>query len=196
MKAGGLHTKVDALIMPSQSENEIVNGLRKNDYPDEYTGGIGAQGIENLKKFAEDGGKIICFDASCNALIKRLQLPVKNVLEGLKRSEFYCPGSILNLDIPETDSWVPGLKTTSPVYFINSSAYEITDPQKVRSLAGYAKKDVLLSGWLLGEKYLQGKTALAEADYGKGKILMFAFRPQHRGQSWATFPLIFKALEK
>jgi hypothetical protein len=166
------------------------------NYPEEFTGGIGEQGIENLKKFTEDGGKIICFDAACNALIKRFKLPVKNVLEGLKRSEFYCPGSVLNLDGPPTESWVKGINSTTPVYFINSSAYEITDNEKVRSLASYAKKDVLLSGWLLGEKYLQGKTALAEADYGKGKILMFAFRPQHRGQTWATFPLIFKALEQ
>ncbi len=196
IKSGGLRAKVDAIILPSQSEDNIVGGLKKANYPEEFTGGIGEQGIENLKKFTEDGGKIICFDAACNALIKRFKLPVKNVLEGLKRSEFYCPGSILNLDGPATQSWVKGINSPSPVYFINSSAYEIIDNEKVRSLAAYAKKDVLLSGWLLGEKYLQGKTALAEADYGKGKILMFAFRPQHRGQTWATFPLIFNALEQ
>ena len=43
---------------------------------------------------------------------------------------------------------------------------------------------------------LNGKAALAETNYGKGKIVLFAFRPQHRGQSWATFPFIFNALEK
>jgi hypothetical protein len=196
IRNGNLRAKVDAIILPSQSEQAIVDGLKKEEYPAEFTGGIGEQGIENLKKFAEDGGKIICFDAACNALIKRFKLPVKNVLEGLKRSEFYCPGSILNLEGPPVKPWAAGLTTPNPVYFINSSAYEITDGEHVRSLLTYAKKDVLLSGWLLGEKYLQGKTALAEADYGKGKILMFAFRPQHRGQSWATFPLIFKALEQ
>ncbi len=196
VKKGDLKTNLDVLILPSQSENEIVNGLKKTDYPDELTGGIGDAGVENLKKFVEDGGKIICFDDSCEMLIKRLNLPIRNVLSGLKRSEFYCPGSILNLEVPPSHSMAPEMAMISPVYFINSSAYEITDGEKVRSLATYAKKDVLLSGWLLGEKYLQGKTALAEADYGKGKILMFGFRPQHRGQTWATFPLIFKALEQ
>jgi hypothetical protein len=63
-------------------------------------------------------------------------------------------------------------------------------------VAKYASKDALLSGWMLGEKYLNGKTALAETSYGKGKIILFAFRPQHRGQSWGTFPFIFNALEK
>jgi len=196
IKSGELKTKMDVLILPAQSENDILGGLKKNDYPDEYTGGIGEQGAENLKKFAEDGGKIICFDDSCEMLINKLKLPVKNVLKGLKRSEFYCPGSIVDLEVDRSQPLAKGLSQNVPAYFINSSAFEITDNSKVKSIAAYAKKDVLLSGWLLGEKYLQGKTALAEVEYGKGKIVMFAFRPQHRGQTWATFPFIFNALEE
>jgi hypothetical protein len=63
-------------------------------------------------------------------------------------------------------------------------------------VAKYAAKDSLLSGWTLGEKYMNGKTALAETNYGRGKIILFAFRPQHRGQTFGTFPFIFNALEK
>jgi hypothetical protein len=196
MRQGKLKDKIDALILPSQSEKEIVEGLKKENYPDELTGGIGEQGVENLRKFVEDGGKIICFDDSCELLIKHLKLPIKNVLNGLKRNEFYCPGSILNLDVDRTQPLAKSFGSTVPAYFINSSAFEITDASKVKSIASYAHMDVLLSGWLLGEKYLQGKTALAEADYGNGKVVMFAFRPQHRGQTWGTFPFIFNALEK
>ena len=68
--------------------------------------------------------------------------------------------------------------------------------QKLNSIAELREKYALLSGWMLGEKYLNGKTALAETDYGKGKIILFAFRPQHRGQTFGTFPFIFNALEK
>ncbi len=50
-------------------------------------------------------------------------------------------------------------------------------------------------GWMLGEKYLNGRTALAEASYGRGKVVLFGFRPQHRGQTFSTFPLIFNSLE-
>ena len=64
------------------------------------------------------------------------------------------------------------------------------------TVAKYAAKDALMSGWMLGEKMINGKTALAETTYGKGKIVLFAFRPQHRGQTYATFPLLFNALEK
>ena len=50
--------------------------------------------------------------------------------------------------------------------------------------------------WMLGEKMINGKAALVETKVGKGQIVMFAFRPQHRGQTYATFPLIFNTLEK
>ncbi len=187
---------VEAIILPAQSENEIVNGLRSGTYPDEYVGGITEKGVENLKKFVENGGKLICFDDSCEAVIKRFNLPMKNVLNGLKRSEFYCPGSILNLEIDKTNPIAKGINKNFAAYFINSSAFEITDETKVKPIAKYADKNALLSGWLLGEKFLNGKTALAETTYGKGKITLFAFRPQHRGQSWGTFPLIFNGLER
>jgi hypothetical protein len=89
----------------------------------------------------------------------------------------------------------------TPAYFITSSAFEVLSrpeggTQNVTTIATYAEKDALISGWMLGEKYLNGKTALAEVPYGKGKIVLFAFRPQHRGQTFGTFPFIFNALEK
>ncbi|HEX8289909.1 MAG TPA: M14 metallopeptidase family protein [Pyrinomonadaceae bacterium] len=186
----------DAVILPSQSENEIVKGLSAERYAAEFAGGIGEQGVENLKKFVESGGKLICFDDSCELVIKRFNLPVKNVLNGLKRSEFYNPGSIVRLDVDAKNPLAKGTTQETAAYFINSSAFEIGDKSKIRSIATYVDKDALLSGWILGEKYLNGKTALAETDYGRGKIVLFAFRPQHRGQTYATFPFIFNALEK
>ncbi|MEJ7861800.1 MAG: M14 metallopeptidase family protein [Pyrinomonadaceae bacterium] len=186
----------DAIILPSQSEREIVEGLRAENYPVEFAGGITEQGVENLKNFVEKGGKLICFDDSCELVIKRFNLPVKNVLNGLKRSEFYNPGSVVQLKVDTKNAIAKNLGENTAAYFINSSAYEITDSNKVKSVAKYAKKDVLLSGWILGEKYMNDKTAIAETDYGQGKIILFAFRPQHRGQTFATFPFIFNALEK
>jgi len=192
----GNNLNYDVIILPADSENTIVNGLKEENYPKEYTGGITEQGVENLRKFVENGGKLICFDDSCELIIKRFNLPMKNVLKDLKRSEFYCPGSILQLDVDNTNAIARSFGKQTAAYFINSSAFEITDASKVKSAATYAKSNALLSGWLLGEKYLNGKTALAEANYGKGKLVLFAFRPQHRGQTFGTFPFIFNALEK
>lgn len=186
----------DAIILPADPENAIVRGLNAERYPAEYTGGITEAGVENLKRFVEAGGKLICFDDSCEMIIKRFNLPMKNVLNGLKRSEFYNPGSVVKLEVDKSSALARGLKEETPAYFTNSSAFEISDEAKVKTVAQYAVKDSLLSGWTVGEKYMNGKTALASAAYGKGEIVLFAFRPQHRGQSWATFPFIFNALEK
>ena len=186
----------DAIILPADSETAILNGLKEENYPKEFTGGITEQGIENLKKYVESGGKLICFDDSCALIIKRFNLPMKNVLSGLKRADFYCPGSILSLDVDVANPLARGLSKQTAAYFINSSAFEIGDASRVKSVVNYAQSNALMSGWLLGEKYLNGKTALAETVYGKGKIVLFAFRPQHRGQTFGTFPFIFNALEK
>jgi hypothetical protein len=184
----------DSIILPADSENTILRGLSAERYPAEFAGGITERGVENLKKFVENGGTLICFDDSCELVIKSFELPMKNVLSGLKRSEFYNPGSIVRIELDRNHALAKGLKEETAAYFTNSSAYEITDQTRVKSVARYAARNSLLSGWMLGEKFLNDKTALAETAYGKGKIVLFAFRPQHRGQSWATFPFIFNAL--
>lgn len=187
---------VDTIILAADSENMIMNGLSAERYPPEFAGGIGEAGAENLKKFVENGGKLICFDDSCELVIKRFGLPMKNVVAGMKRSEFYNPGSVVKLEVDTKQPLAHGLPEETPAYFTTSSAFDVSDGAKVTTIARYAAKDALMSGWMLGEKFINGKTALAETSYGKGKIVLFAFRPQHRGQTFGTFPFIFNALEK
>jgi len=102
----------------------------------------------------------------------------------------------VKLDVDTKQPLAQGLPEQTPAYFTTSSAFDVTDISRVTTIARYAAKDALMSGWMLGEKFINGKTALAEATYGKGKIVLFAFRPQHRGQTFGTFPFIFNALEK
>jgi len=65
----------------------------------------------------------------------------------------------------------------------------------VKVIAWYPKdKDPLLSGWLLGGDRIKGKAALVEVGMGKGRIVLFGFRPQYRAQSLATYPLFFNAI--
>jgi hypothetical protein len=193
VRQGALHTKFDVLLFPSQRSNEIVAGNAAGSLPVEYTGGITDRGVTNLKEFVTDGGTLVCFDAACEMAIKQFNLPVRNVLDGVRSSEFYCPGSIVSLDVDNKSPFANNLPTKLPAYFINSSAFTTTG-DGVRVIARYAKENVLLSGWLLGEDKLRGQIALAEVSLGKGRIVLFAFRPQHRGQAWATLPLIWNVL--
>jgi hypothetical protein len=194
MRQGSLNSKFDAVIFPSQAATQIINGNAAGTVPAEYTGGISEAGVKNLKEFVNNGGMLICFDNACDMAIKEFNLPLRNTLEGVRSSEFYCPGSIVALDVDNKHPIGALLPNTLPAYFINSSAFTAAADANVRVIARYAKENVLLSGWLLGEDKLRGQIAVAEVGVGKGHIVLFGFRPQHRGQSWATLPLIWNAL--
>lgn len=193
VREGGLNANYDVVILPSQRSTEIVQGNASGSLPVEYTGGITEAGVNHLKEFVTNGGTLICFDASCDLPITQFKLPLRNTLEGLRSSEFYSPGSIVSIDVDTSSPSFQGIPNRLPAYFINSSAFASTDPS-VKVIARYVKEEVLLSGWLLGEDRLRGQIALAETNFGKGKVVLFAFRPQHRGQMWATLPLIWKAI--
>ena len=195
VRQGGLNAKFDAVILPSQSSAQIINGNAAGSLPAEYTGGITEAGVKNLKEFVTNGATLICFDNSCDLVIKQFNLPLRNTLEGVRSSDFYCPGSIVAVEVDNKQPLAAMLPPTVPAYFINSSAFAMTGDGNVRVVARYAKENVLLSGWLLGEDKLRGQIALAEVSLGKGRVILFGFRPQHRGQTWATLPLLWNALK-
>ena len=196
-----LHTRFDAIILPSDRTREPADA-ETADTP----AGMSNKALVNLARFAADGGTLICFDGSCGPLIKQWQLPLRNVLEGLRSTDFYCPGSILGIDVDTSNPIARAMSKDSNAYFINSSAFELIDkpatadvnegPTRadVSVIARYAKDDVLRSGWLRGEDRIKDRIALAEVKIGHGRIVLFAFRPQHRGQTWGTFPFIWNAI--
>jgi len=77
------------------------------------------------------------------------------------------------------------------VWFEDSPAFEV---ERGTAVARYPEENPLLSGWLLGERRLFGKAALVEAPLGRGRVVLFGFRPQYRAQSWATYPALLNAI--
>ena len=65
----------------------------------------------------------------------------------------------------------------------------------VEVVARYAEKDLLMSGWALGEKeHIGGTPAMVNVRHGDGTVVLFGFRPQFRGQPRGTYKLLFNAL--
>jgi hypothetical protein len=204
---------IGTIIFPDQPAAQILNGYAKGTMPDEYTGGVGKEGVENLKKFVEAGGTLVFLNRSSQFAIEQFNLPIRDVTRGLARKDFYIPGSILRTELDLSHPIAKGMPQQSIAWFENSPAFEMyagwagtgTGPptpwqlikkEDIHIIARYPSdpKQILLSGWALGSDKIAGKAALVEVKVGKGKIILFGFRPQYRGQSLATFPLLFNAI--
>ena len=197
VRAGNLRAKYDAIVIPDQSPRAILEGHRKDTMPEEFTGGIGAEGVEALREFVERGGTLVALNEASNFAIEQLKLPVRDVTEGLKRTEFYVPGSILRTVLDTSHPLAKGMPRESFAWFEDSPVFEAKGdaPARVKVVARYPPAgSPLLSGWLLGEERLRGRAALVEVGLGAGRVYLFGFRPQYRAQTLATYPLLFNAL--
>ncbi|HZG53678.1 MAG TPA: M14 family metallopeptidase [Pyrinomonadaceae bacterium] len=200
-RAGNLRAKYDAILIPDHSPRALLEGYRRDTMPAELTGGLGAAGVRALADFVAAGGTLIFLNRASDFAIAQLKLPVRDVTEGLKETEFYVPGSILRTELDTAHPLAKGMPRESIAWAEDSPVFELTDAAeaaRVRVVARYpATADPLLSGWLLGAEKIRGKAALVEiTQEGKGRIYLFGFRPQYRAQSLATYPLLFNAISQ
>ena len=59
----------------------------------------------------------------------------------------------------------------------------ITNPSPLFSIA-----------WSAWRYHSTGRAAVVSVELKPGRVVLFGLRPQHRGQTHATFPLLFNAL--
>jgi hypothetical protein len=197
----------DAVILPSINKDLLANGRRRTEntmayeeeMPPEYTGSLGKPGADALRAFVKSGGTLIAFGDSCDYVIGEFGLPVRNALAGAKPEDFSIPGSLVRINIRPDHPVTEGMPVQTAAFLDAPIAFETTAPGADMQrwvLATYPEnqEDILLSGWVHGPERLTRKAAAVALTYGKGKIVLFGFRPQHRGQTHATFPLVFNAL--
>ncbi len=189
----------DTIIIPDQQPRTILNGHRAGTMPPELTGGIGEAGVKALREFVEQGGTLVALNEASDFAIDALKLPVRDVTAGLKRTEYYAPGSILRIELDTAHPLAADMPRATIAWVEDSPVFELTNADnamRTHIIARYpADSDPLLSGWLLGGARLKGKAALVEVMLGRGRVYLFGFRPQYRAQSLATYPLFFNALK-
>jgi hypothetical protein len=200
IRAGDLGASLDVIVIPAQiSLDTIMEGRDAEDTPEAYAGGIGDDGLAALRTFIEEGGTLLTFERSDEIAIEKFEVPVANALDGLSQEEFFYSASLVKLDV-DTDSplgW--GMQPRAAGFFGGGRAYEPSDwgaaARSIKVVANYAADDrVLASGLMVGDEHLAGKGAVLEAAVGKGRVIMYGFRVQHRAQTHGTFKLLFNAL--
>ena len=84
------------------------DGFARGSVPDQYAGGLGSEGIRALDVFVKDGGTLVAMNQSSDLVIDELHLPVRNVVRGLSRQEFFSTGSLLEAQADVIATGNPG----------------------------------------------------------------------------------------
>ncbi len=213
IQAGGLFEKFDVIVLPSDIRigTERRSGGRRRGRSGPLPEGfeermaMGKEGVEEIRKFVEQGGTLVTLGGSSMMAIRDLGVPVRNVLmkktaEGgyrtLPRSEFYCPGSVLEVEFEPSHPIAYGMPAAGSVFFRHSPTFEVLPSamEKVSTPVTYPGRNPLQSGWIWGETTLFGQAAVAEVSMGKGRVILLGPRVQFRAQPHATFKLLFNSV--
>jgi hypothetical protein len=160
--------------------------------PEEYRGGLGPDGAAALKAFVEAGGTIIVQNKAADVYAGKDNANFTNALNGVPNTEFYCPGSILEVAVDTSNPIAFGSTPTVPIFFETGPTFKLSG--NAVSVAHYANDHPMLSGWILGGKYLDGTSAIAEVPTGKGRIVAFGFVPMYRGLSEVTYKFLLNTM--
>ena len=199
IRAGDLAARYDAIILPDLGASGILNGHAAGKLPPEYTGGIGTEGLANLRRFVEEGGTLICLNRSTELPLKYFGLGEKGIVNVVEKNSqpneaaFFCPGSLLRVRIDTRHPIGHGLDQEMAIMFKSGPVFDGVRGD-AKAVATYPEFNPLMSGWLEGEKRIRQKVALLETLLGNGRVILFGFKPQHRGQSHGTFKLLFNAI--
>jgi hypothetical protein len=197
VRRGGLRQDFDVIILADQNPREIVDGYTADSIRPEYRGGISEGGVVNLLHFVNEGGTIVALGAASDLALDRLLVPVRNIKRSLRREQHYAPGTILRLDVDTSHPIGYGMAPATWGFYSNGPIFapiEGSASGKTTVVARYPGEDVLASGWLRGEEQMAGRAAVVSVELNAGRVVLFGLRPQHRGQTRATFPLLFNAL--
>ncbi len=195
IQAGKLR-RYDAIVIPDLNYRELTEGDR-GALP-EFAGGLGPQGVQALREYVRAGGTLILLDSSIEFAIRDLGVPVRDIAAEQRDDDpqrWYAPGSLLRVRWNTDHPVALGMPDEGAVFFARSPVLEVApNAPGVDVIARYPERDLLLSGYAQGEERIAGKAAAVEARVGKGRVILFGFRPQHRAQPHATFKPLFNAL--
>jgi len=219
LKKGDLNAKFDVIVFPDDSTASLTGetaaggggrggggggggeGFGRNpmDFPPEYRSGFGEEGVTALKSFVQKGGTVVTLGTASDFAIDKLGVKARNIMANLTTKQFWCPGSTLKVNVDSASPYAYGMpKEALALYLQGDPVFQVTPSnsnEKYSVIVSYQDRDILQSGWLVGEGNITGKAAMISAEMGKGKVVLIGFRTQHRAQTYGTFKLLFNALE-
>jgi Zinc carboxypeptidase len=206
LDAGDLNDDFDVLVfvngaIPSGQGGGFGRNRSPDSVPDEYQDRLGSVTLDDtvpqIKDFLDHGGSVITIGQS-TVLGSQLGLSMDNYLVdhdkvALSRDEYFVPGSILRINVDNTQPVAWGLPSEMDVHFNNSPVYSPGTPG-VTPLAWFSTREPLRSGWAWGQHYLNGGVTMAQARVGSGTLYMFGPEVIRRGQPHGSFKFLFNGI--
>ena len=194
VRAGNLGDRFDAIVFASDRARTLRDGFGSGRVPPALEGGLGDAGIRALDAFVRDGGTLLALNQSALFAIEQLQLPVRNLLQGVAAKDFFASGSILEVVTEPSHPVMAGMPERAKVFFDQSPVFATSEGFDGAVLARYDKgASPLRSGYLLGSQFLPRNAAALDVKHGRGHVVLIGFRPQWRGQTIGTFRVVLNA---
>ena len=200
--ADGLVGTYDVVILPDVAPEVLDKGFADEGggggsiVPPEYRGGLGEAGAAALVDFARAGGTVMAFSRAASYAADRLGLPVENAVAGLAKQRFFAPGTLVNVEADLSHPLCIGMREREAVWLQSGPVFRVRRQfaAELRQVLRFPGRNVLASGWLLGQGHLANRAAVVDVPFGNGRVILFGIRPQYRGQSNATFKMVFNGL--
>jgi hypothetical protein len=215
VRKGNLRAKYDVIIIPSQGRTakDVVYDIPVYGQPLPYTktaryrfsgdygsspdirGGMGLVGLEEMRKFASEGGMLITLGESSAVPADFGLTPDISVKR--PSAAFYAPGPIVTANV---------LNGSSPIFYGYTDrsisvrwastallSVPLRDKRNVLMEFPGGEKSVL-SGFMNGADEIKDRPAIVLSPLDSGQVLMFATNPIYRWQNFGEFRMLYNAL--
>jgi hypothetical protein len=193
----------DVILLPDMTQQELMNGLgpgARNVYepevPEPYRGGIDERGMSNLMEFVEEGGVLITLNRTCDFAVDLFGLPVEKVSKRDSRADVDCQWALLEMQVDNREPIAFGMPEKATAMLLDSPAFRPI-PWSKRTAIGafFLDTNAILSGACHDSQEMQGLPAVLQIPVGKGRVVLIAFKAQHRGQTAGTYKILFNAIQ-
>ena len=215
VRKGGLRAKYDVIVVPNQgrSAKSFVFDIPMNGKPLPYTktpeyptqgaygsspdirGGMGLAGVEELRKFAAEGGVLITLGEASAVPGEFGITPQVDVSRPSKA--FYAPGPIVTakIDKPMNPVFYGYTEPTTTVRWASTVMLALPFREQQNVLMTFPGGDkAVQSGLMVGASEVKDRPAIVDLPVGQGQVLMFATNPVYRWQNFGEYRMLYNAL--
>ncbi|NJC09002.1 M14 family zinc carboxypeptidase [Polymorphobacter fuscus] len=215
VRGGGLRAKYDVIVLPHQGRapNDIVFDIPVKGKPlpyktnarfptlgaygqsDDIRGGMGLEGLAELRKFVEEGGTLIT-TGNASAVPASFGL-VDGIGVSSPGGGFYAPGPIVKAKLlqPASPIFYGYTEDTMPVRWATNVLFQMRPADRQQVLMEFpGGQSSVISGFMKGAEEVRNRPAIINVARGQGRVLMFATTPIWRWQTLGEYRMLYNAM--